>query len=99
MTSHVQIVNGPSKFDLMLALFEWKPNRPLVMFKTEGGKLLEASVTSVEAEDGSGESWNIEGYVGTERARKEHQATRFRAYFRTDSRRGVMKPENVAALV
>ena len=32
MTSDINIVNGPSKFDLMTALFIWQPQRPEVEF-------------------------------------------------------------------
>ncbi len=52
------ISNGPSKFDLMLALFDSKqPNLRRVTFHLSNGNKLEASISAVQMEDGSGESW------------------------------------------
>jgi hypothetical protein len=71
MTSKTRfdIVNGPSKMDLMLALFD-KPRSSHPAVRTVDFEalipvpvLVTMSVTSVQAEDGSRESWNVEGYV------------------------------------
>lgn len=78
--SSVNIVNGPSKFDLTQALFVWKPIKPKVNFSFSKGYDVSAVILSVQSEDGSGESWNIEGYVGNNQ--------RFKAYYRTDRRTG-----------
>jgi len=61
------IVNGPSKFDLMLSLFDGnKEPRRTVQFRvrSETGRMEinhEVAVTLVQQEDGSGESWNFQG--------------------------------------
>ena len=78
----VAIINGPSKFDLAQALLVRKPGRPSVTF-TLYSTTVEAFVDSLEAEDNSGESWNLTGYVGNN--------TRFEAYYRTDKRIGRYK--------
>ena len=66
LTGQVDISDGPSKFDLMLALFDayqhgqGKTSIRRVMFGTAIG-LVEARITSVSIEDGSNESWLISG--------------------------------------
>jgi hypothetical protein len=59
------VVGGPSKFDLMVSLFEGNPkDRRTVAFKLEGLRQeIKVAITGVQQEDGSGESWNIEGWV------------------------------------
>jgi len=59
------IVNGPGKFDLMSALFEKGRH---VQFQVKPEKehqnpWLEVQINSVAAEDGSRESWLIEGGI------------------------------------
>lgn len=63
-----KIVNGPSKMDLMLAMFDSSfPNHRSVVFnfENEGASNFKASapchISMVEKEDGSGESFNFEG--------------------------------------
>jgi hypothetical protein len=109
-----RIVAGPSKFDLMLALFDnSNASKRHVQFtlQVEGGSnevktqsftgpnavsnmlaamdklptVVETDITSVEREDGSGESWNIEGYINTPKGYR-----RFKAYFDTRSRKGTL---------
>ena len=59
---------GPCKMDLMLALFDspvFPANRRRsVEFTIANGEKIEVFVSSVQQEDGSGESWNIEGFHG-----------------------------------
>jgi hypothetical protein len=61
--THFNIVNGPSKFDLMVSLFEeGNPESPhTVKFVLEDGREANVAITMIQKEDGSGESWN---YVG-----------------------------------
>ncbi len=80
------IVNGPSKFALMLALFDWEPHRK-VTITGQAGQKFELWITGISAEDGSGESWNIGGTTTVFREGKE-ESRNFSAYFRTDSRKG-----------
>lgn len=54
-----EIICGPGKFDLMLALFAGKE----VVFTMENGQKLTVRISSVQREDGSSESWNLEGEV------------------------------------
>lgn len=93
------IVSGPSKFDLMTAVFVWKPERHKVQFSTDTNMVLSAVIDSVSAEDGSGESWNISGRVepSDEKTRdalsrqgrgENGDVIRFRAYFSTSVRKG-----------
>lgn len=80
--SGVSITNGQSKFDLMQALLVRKPVRPSFNFTLEDNKTIVCCmVDSVESEDGSGESYNIEGWVASRRKK-------FKAYYRTDDRTG-----------
>lgn len=95
------VISGPSKFDLSNALFVWNPRRPAVFnANCPVGTAFEVYVLSVQAEDGSGESWNIEGFVGeVQRPKREGQEKLFmpergqRAFlwFRTDRRQGHVK--------
>ncbi len=83
------IVAGPSKFDLMTALFIWKPEHPVVSFQTEDGTTHLVRINSVSAEDGSGESWNIRGYAIKVGPNAVHR--NFQMYFATTGRRGWIK--------
>lgn len=85
----VDIVDGPSKFDLMTALFVWKPTRPWVTFRLADGRRVQASIVAVSAEDGSGESWNLEGNLAV--SEPGGPSRRFRAYLRTSNRTGWMQ--------
>ena len=94
-TQVIVIANGPGKFELMTSLFVWKPEKPTVQFVDERGQTYTASINGCEAEDGSGESWNLIGYVKVPFAGdSKHPGAvvlkhcRFKAYFRTDRRQG-----------
>jgi len=69
MAQRLEIVNGPSKFDLMTSLFHGKTEdqHRQVQFevKDADGRKASKAVTigGVEREDGSGESWLIHGYM------------------------------------
>ena len=96
-TTTMQIEDGPSKFDLMTSLFVWKPQRHRVRFKTPGAEF-EAAITSCEAEDGSGESWNLKGFIYPlnknasqileSSCGKRPETKTFKSYFRTGDRKG-----------
>lgn len=58
MTTRNQIIDGPSKFDLMMSVFG---NKPTVHFLIKGGVKLEVIIDKVGREDGSVESWIFEG--------------------------------------
>ncbi|MDO8601658.1 MAG: hypothetical protein Q7R62_00795 [bacterium] len=86
---HWAIVNGPSKFDLMVALFYGsglEKTRPEVTFEIGAGgetRRVSCIINSISREDGSGESWNIQGYTPHEEPWMD-----FRAYFTTSVRQG-----------
>ena len=84
MASEQTIKGGPSKWDLMLALFDGNTGGPRYLdFHLESGKLSGAVVvSSVEREDGSGESWNITGRTGS---------IRVVIYYNTHTRRGTYR--------
>jgi hypothetical protein len=74
LENNVRIVNGPSKWDLMLGLFEGKKVEFTVettkhdytsknVFITHPKNIFHVQVNSIEAEDGSRESWNITGGI------------------------------------
>ena len=91
----VVIANGPSKFDLMLALFDSKfPDFRTVVFHLRDGRKFEANITSVQAEDGSGGSWNFTatGHLSSDDA---HKFVHVGGYYSTTSREGSIKfPES-----
>ncbi len=82
------ISNGPSKYDLMIALFEPRgANTRTVEIMMEDGSLHVASVSKVEIEDGSGEKFMIVGYVwGDDNSRRPYYG-----YFQTNKRTGWLK--------
>lgn len=92
-----EIQNGPSKLDLMLSLFDGsnaQRTRRSVQFTTvyiaAGVWYVEAVVDLVSREDGSGESWILDGYI-TRIGCPDFQPVShvpFHAYYRTDRRHG-----------
>lgn len=80
-----QIVTGPSKWDLMQALFEGNSDsQKPVIFTVEGIGNIEVQINDVGREDGSGESWLIKGYE-----RLLGSTLRpVKGYFNTRSRKG-----------
>lgn len=87
------IIQGPSKFDLMLALFDRKVNNPRhVDFKLSGGNVTTfVVINGVEVEDGSGENWIFKGYAKNATA-TDHQGAKTSStcfgFYRTDTRKG-----------
>ena len=78
-------VGGPSKFDLMLSLFDGnKEPRRTVEFKLEGAReAIVVAITAVQQENGSGESWNFEGQLVNYRC-----GFNVRGYYSSNSRKG-----------
>jgi len=83
---NLQITNGPSKFDLSVALFDRKEPARTVEFALLAYERVtfQVMIDGVKAEDGSGESWLITGKIW-ENPTKYHQCS---GYFRTDKRTG-----------
>jgi hypothetical protein len=82
------VVGGPNKFDLMLSLFDGnKRPRRTVGFQLEGvSRHIRIAITSVQQEDGSGESWNFGGHLWHDTEKHWH----VEGYFGTKDRRGTM---------
>lgn len=95
MTTQKNIVYGPSKFDLMVSLFEGNPTlRKRVSFSVDTGfttsappgkklgmtEKIEIAITGVSQEDGGGESWLFEGYSN------EHK--KVYGYYSSQTRKG-----------
>jgi hypothetical protein len=94
---HVPITDGPSKFDLMVALFDRKPRSRVLTFETGGGQKVEVTIVSVQIEDGSGESWNIQVSIQSANCRMSSGIKWIpicRMYFRTDKRKGHLNVPN-----
>jgi hypothetical protein len=90
MANCVEIKSGPSKFDLMLALFDCDIDKVrTVSFELSNGTEIEVGISSVEREDGSGESWNINAFIwwlNNQGCYKPNQ--RIKIYYTTQYRRG-----------
>jgi hypothetical protein len=100
--NEITIVGGPSKFDLMVSLFGTNREKRTVYFDVVGpvsGIRVSAEfvIAAVEREDGSGESWLIQGWRLTRYVQNREWAIRteelvpFKGYFSTKSRRGHLK--------
>ncbi|TAK03909.1 hypothetical protein EPO34_01995 [Patescibacteria group bacterium] len=91
----VGIKSGPSKYDLMLALFERSMNnlRPVtfILKSTDKSnwwvenKKLTLHITEVGIKDGSGQSWCFRG--------QSEDGTYHKGWFRTDTREGTIGVE------
>lgn len=87
-----RIVNGPSKFDLMLSLFDGNQTpRRTVSFQLEGVEMhIPVAIVMIEQEDGSGESWNFKGQTRFEGAKGSFH---IKGYFATKGRCGHLEFE------
>jgi hypothetical protein len=56
---YINIIGGPGKFELMLALFEGRE----ITFTLEGGAQKTVKLNTIQREDGSNQSWNLDGYT------------------------------------
>lgn len=92
-TRRFTIVSGPSKFDLMLGLFDGNSKKPrLVTFVILEDVLRTKTVnyqtllSGVSREDGSGDKWMFTGQITS------HQSGRpVRGFFSTRNRRGYLE--------
>lgn len=92
METQFTIKNGPSKLDLSIALLKGRKEIDDVDFKvTADGEsfLIQCSIQMIQMEDGSHESWNLEGYAKLPEANDAGRPHRkFKAYFHTIKRCG-----------
>lgn len=100
MTANMLTISqGPSKYDLSLALFDRKPvNTRDVELKLEDDTVVHLVINGVEIEDGSGESWIFKGYLRRLRPRPGSDLPTVPAppsncfgYYRTDTRKGWLR--------
>ncbi len=90
----LQIIDGPSKWDLMLSLFEGNPtSRHRVSFTCQKeaetlATVLVVSITAVEQEDGSGERFNFRGYAKDFVWNGAQEGGRVEGYYSTRERYG-----------
>lgn len=82
-----KIIDGPSKWNLMLSLFDGDSlHRRPVFFFTDApapnglAPRVEVYINIIEREDGSGENWNFDGCL--------KDSTRVKGFFSTSRRRG-----------
>lgn len=62
MAIHCRIVDGPSKWDLVLGLFDNTMSNPRsVTFTLDNGTTLEVVLNEIERKSGSGEDWCFKG--------------------------------------
>lgn len=100
-----RVTSGPSKLDLMLALFDkvegvrrivrfqyLKVDPPPTSMELQSFCLCDLVVNSVAAEDGSCESWIIKGGIVDDRSRHWIPVD---LYYRTDNRTGRISIEKV----
>lgn len=95
METKYNITNGPGKFELSVALFKKPCKHTYIDFKVddpEGGKpflIMSTIINTVQREDGSNESWIIEGYCMLPEYKDAGRPTRsFTAYYHTRHRTG-----------
>ncbi len=74
------IIHGPGKWELMMALFEGRKRR--ISFLTREKGAIEIKVLSVMIEDGSYESWLITGLISDSNEKIE------KLYFNTKEQKG-----------
>lgn len=92
------IVNGPSKLDLLTSLaYCYNEQRHLVSFAfNENVKKASynrrVNIISMSAEDGSGESWSLQGYVQNSNGGFGKLVS---IYYRTDSRTGFINENKI----
>lgn len=106
----IPIVNGGNKFELLAQLgdigrVDFKARMPFQLelrhpFESRGIDALTVPVATfingIEADDGSGESWNIKGYLAASDVKslswlKWDQSLAFKGYYDTRHRRGFIK--------
>lgn len=64
-TTVLDIIDGPSKFDLMISLFGTQGARPAVEFKVAGGIVgrVRVEIRGVSREGSTDESWSLTGFM------------------------------------
>ena len=101
--SSYEITDGPSKADLIFALFHATYDHPhnveLTIYAPENGPAVRSvkltiQINVVAREDGSGESWILDGHIITMEGHKHpNSSSSFNAYYSTKRRKGKLHVE------
>ncbi len=85
MAKEFKVIEAPTKLDLAKALLDRKP-LVIKIYEVRKGKETTAHMilNSITAEDGSAESWLLEGHLN-------HSTIKFEAWLRTDRIAGFFK--------
>ena len=87
-TMEAEILDGPSKWDLLVALGDGKVVELMLKFDdTLRAERRRVKISSVQAEDGSRESWNLKGYIPS-------QGRQFEAYYSSRRRKGHLRMDH-----
>jgi len=82
-----QLRNGPSKYDLMMALFEEKPVTFTLQRTGEvNAEVVTGKITGIAREDASKESWMLVGFIVDRPPVNEDMS--FKAWYETRTRHG-----------
>lgn len=107
MPKQIQITNGPSREELFDGLRLFAEKREVSFIIVDNGRqlTLPATMRSIQAEDGSGQSWNITGHITVKQLLKVGatvtvnnlfagmKTQSFKAYFSTKDRKGIITLE------
>jgi len=90
-----KIVDGPSKWDLMLALFDSRGGSRFVEMRTTRGSSKNVTrrhlvIHTLQQEDGSGNNWNFEGYLVDEEPLNRY-AAQISGFYSIHKRKGSLK--------
>jgi hypothetical protein len=88
--STLQIEDGPSKWGMILGLFE---TAPVSFTVRKNGFTVEVTgnLTMVETESGGGESWNFHIYLSAASATTTKWPRQLRGYYSTAKRKGTLE--------
>lgn len=82
------IIDGPSKFDLMVSLFDGTTeSQKVLVFRLDNQRILNIRITSLQREDGSGENWIFQGFTN-HYPRPYAEEQHVNGFFSTQNRKG-----------
>src|SRR5690606_36912190 len=88
-SENIQLINGPSKWDLMIALLHGRSDKAeLVEVQAEDQFVFPLRINSMIREDGSGENWILTGMSPIKSTGEEIE---FSAFFSTRVRSGTIR--------
>jgi len=92
MKDFIEIVDGPSKFDIMTSLFGTGNinSTAAPTFKLEEGTWMKIGIQQILREDSTGESWEIGGYSIGPALRKQVTGNTVKFYYNSKTRKGTI---------